>query len=470
LLAARAELRALDQRYAAARSALGPTIGVSGQQSWVDARVDQESLFFGKFVGRDRAETFGIAVTANQPLYSEGQLGASVRAAGADVEAGRAALRDREAGMLDDVIGAYVDVYLARQLVGLTEQDVAILRRQREDTEDRFAAREVTMTDRAQAHARFIAAETKLEQARARLTDAQAHYAAVVGQAPGELSPPPDLPGTPPSLDAALDAADRANPALATAQLTELASRSRVTEAKAADGLQVELSLSAASQPNANYLANSYDRSLSASIVFNKPLFTAGLHSARVNAAQETNYRDALRAADQQRKVIQQVLQGWNGLVTARRLLRELHDQLAEEQRAFEGARQEEKMGLRTTIDVLNAEQEMQATKVTLAQEFHDEYLQRVNLMGAVGVLRAELIDPSLDVYRPEQSFRSAVRAYALPWESLVKGLDSLGAPAMSAQPPSREPLRSARPTGPDTMPSAPHWAEAAADFAAPPL
>ena len=126
------------------------------------------------------------------------------------------------------------------------------------------------------------------------------------------------------------------------------------------------------------------------------------------------------------------------------------------------GSRIESRIGLRTTIDVLNAEQEMQATKVSLAQSFHDEYLSRVNLLAGMGVLQAELLDPHLDPYKPDDSlFRRDAWSRALAWEGLVAAIDGIGAPEVAAAAPDRDPLGVARPDDVGApLPAAPRWAD----------
>ena len=163
----------------------------------------------------------------------------------------------------------------------------------------------------------------------------------------------------------------------------------------------------------------------------NQPLFTAGLHGSRVRQAIETHDRDDFRpfADDRRQLMIAAVVQAWNDLATQRRVLADLNTQLGEENKAFEGSRIESRIGLRTTIDVLNAEQEYQATKVSLAQTYHDEYLTRVGLMANIGVLRAELLYPDIKPYRPEASARRERLNKVLAWEAVVQSIDSLGAP-----------------------------------------
>jgi outer membrane protein len=468
LLATRADLRALDERYIQARDALGPTASVSEQHASEVANVKQpgytSSFQPSNVTTRNSGINDTFQVTINQPLYDGGQLSTAIAAAKADVLSGRQALRQEETQVLGQVITAYADVLLAQDLETIARQNVAILRRQMAETQAKVDVKEVTLTDRAQASARLVAAQIQLAQASNQLANARAKYRSVVGQAPGQLDPAPDLPGLPPDLSAALDAADHANPQLLQALDTELASRARVAQAKAADGFQIGLTAQASSQPLAPYLEHELVNGVEGAIVINKTLFTAGAHGSQVRAAIETDNRDQLRMADERRQVISSVIQAWNDLTSQRQILTSLNQQLDEEDKAFEGSRIESRIGLRTTIDVLNAEQEMQATKVSLAQSYHDEYLSRVNLLAGMGVLQVELLDPTLDPYKPEASlFKREAWSRALPWEALVAALDSIAAPEIAHAAPDRDPLgaETADSAG-APLPNAPRWADLA--------
>jgi len=462
LLAARADLRALDERYVQARAALGPTASVSEQHSYDDSRVQQPaSLFSAAGTAHDVASTDTAELGINQTLYAGGELNTAVAAAQADVLAGRQNLRHQETVVLNAVITAYADVLLAQQLVTVADQNVQILTRQLAETQAKVDAKENTLTDRAQSRARLTAALINLDQARGGLTDAEARYLAAVGEQPGKLDPLPDLPGVPPNIDDAFDAADRASPEVLAAIYTELGSRARVAQAKAADGLQVGVSLSLAQQPAAPYIANEDARGFIASINVSKPLFTSGAHESRIREAAETDNRDDLNIAAQERQVVATVAQTWNDLATRRRTLSSLRDQLSDEEQAFVGSRIEERIGLRTTIDVLNAEQEFQATKVALFQAYHDEYLTRVGLLGAMGLLQVELLEPDIQPYEPEASLRKRTMLQrALPWESLVQMLDSIGSPHAGAESPGGDPLGIQRPVVAPSLPDAPKWSD----------
>jgi len=464
LLAARADLRALDERYVQARAALGPTAGVSEQHSFDDSDVDQAASIFGPArTARQTATTDTAQLLVSQPLYAGGQLETAVNAAHAEVRAGRENLRQQEAVVLNTVITAYADVLLWQNLQTIARQNVELLNQQLAEAEAKFAVKENTLTDRAQARARLAAARNSFVQARAGFADAQARYLAAVGVAPGQLEPLPDLPGIPPSVDDAFDAAGRANPQILAAVYTEQASRARVAQAKASDGLRVSVSVALSQQPAAPYVRDQNVRGVVASVTVSKSLFTSGDHVSRVHEAIEVNNSDDQKLSAQQRQVVAAVAQAWGDLAARREQLTGLRDQLENEEQAFRGARIEERIGLRTTIDVLNAEQEFQSTKVALAQAFHDEYLNRVNLLAAMGLLQAELLQPDIQPYRPEQNLeRRTLLSRAMPWESLVMALDSIGAPHLAANRLTGELTESQRPPGGSAMPPAPQWSDLA--------
>jgi outer membrane protein len=61
---------------------------------------------------------------------------------------------------------------------------------------------------------------------------------------------------------------------------------------------------------------------------------------------------------------------------------------------AYEGNVEEEKAGLRSTIDLLNAQLELTNTRVAVVQDRHDEYVARATLIAAVGALEADRLTP----------------------------------------------------------------------------
>jgi outer membrane protein len=424
LQAQRAQLRALDETYVQARSGLRPqvTAGLEGDYQQNLSTYNQP------------VEDVAASVSATQPLYTGGQITAETRAAEADIEAGRQQLRQVEANVLQSVIGAYADVRRDQEALAIAQTNVEVLQSQLAETRARFDAGQRTRTDTAQAEARLAAAQAQLSSAKAQLAVSRAAYAAVVGQSPGDLAPPPDLPGLPASVDAAFDIAARDNPAILAADFDEQAAAARVAVAKSANHPTVGLR---AQVGETGYYANDaalgltgslWARSITASAVFTQPLFTGGLNQSRVRQALETDNAKRIAIEAARRQTVQSVAQAWNQLAAAHANTASNAEQASADAVAFEGVKQEAGAGLRTTLDILNAERELRSAELALADARRDEYLAGAGLLAAMGRLDVADLDPGLPAYDPQRAFDHVKRAGAVPWDGVVAGLDAIGA------------------------------------------
>jgi outer membrane protein len=435
LRAQRAELRATDEGYVQARAADGPTANLSGQYSYQAARVDQAGIFGGTTTSNNLAATGTGDLSIVQQLYTGGQTARRIDAASADILAGRQNLRATEGQVLQNLITAYVDVRRDQQIVSALDREIKALSGQLAEVSAKDAVRQATRTDVAQAKARLLAAKAQALIAHGRLNSSRAEYLAIVGQYPGELAPEPDLASVPDTVDKAFDAAEHNNPGLLAAIDTELGARARVAAAKAAYRGTLSLRVDASMAPVVPYDHRDYDRSLTGAVVFSQPLFTSGLNASEIREALERDNHDMINIETARRATVQAVAQAWEQLTSTRAALTVEQEQIKSEQAAFEGNKIEERVGLRTTIDVLNAEQELENAEVTFAQAHHDEYVARAVLLNAMGVLEAQLLIPNTPVYRPEQSFHRVENRGAAPWEKGVDVLDRVGAPREVAPP-----------------------------------
>lgn len=427
----RAQLRALDETYVQARSGLRPQVSAG-----VEADYQQ-----GLSTYNTPVEDVGASVSATQPIYNGGATTAETRAAEADIQSGRQQLRQVETSVLQGVIGAYADVRRDQEALSIAQTNVNVLQNQLAETRARFDAGQRTRTDTAQAEARLAAAQAQLSSALGQLSVSRAAYAAVVGQSPGDLAPPPALPGLPASVDEAFAAAARDNPAIQGADFDEQAAAARVAAAKAANhatfGLRAQVGETGyyANDAALGLTSNLWARSITASAVFTKPLFTGGLNESKVRQALETDTAKRIAIEAAQRQTVQQVAQAWSQVTTARANTASNAQQVQADQVAFEGVKQEASVGLRTTLDILNAEQELRSAELALTDARHDEYLADASLLAAMGRLNIAALDPAAPAYDPDRSFQRVKHAGALPWDGVVAGLDSIGAGPAPAAP-----------------------------------
>ncbi|WP_269716405.1 TolC family outer membrane protein [Caulobacter sp. NIBR2454] len=442
----RANQRALDESYVQARTGYRPTVsgalGASyshikpGSPGQIDTNGDGvPDVTVG---GSTENNTGSASLTVSQPLYTGGRVSSEVAAAEADVNAGRQNLRSVEQSVVGSVIQSYVDVRRDQERLRISQENVAVLQRQLDESNARFEVGEITRTDVAQSQARLAAARANLASSQAQLAVSRAAYAAVVGQNPGDLAAEPSLAQVlPATVDQAFDSAEQQNPQILAADFTEQASRARVAAAKAAHrptiGLAGTLGYTGHADP---FDADEYDRQIRLSATANVPIFTGGLNSSRVRAAVERNNAARIAIETARRQVLQQVSASWNQLLGARANLVANEEQVRAARIAFEGVRQENQVGLRTTLDVLNAEQELRNAELALVTARRDEYVAASTVLSASGRLEARAIAADVPAYDPVVNFRKASTSVGwVPWEPVVAGVDKIGAPAIGAAP-----------------------------------
>jgi outer membrane protein len=429
LRAQRAELRAVDEGYVQARSGFGPQISVTAQGGYDVSRVQSGPLVFSG--GTDttyRAATGSVDLSLVQPLYTAGATRAQVHAAADSVLAGRQSLRQAESQLLQNVITAYVDVRRDRETIKIIRDEIANLTREFTETKSKGELGELTKTDVAESEARLLSARALLNITEGRLNISNAEYLNAIGENPGELDPEPDLAGVPATVEGAFDAADRNNPQLLGATETEHAARERVNQTKAALGPTVSLKVDAAGAPVEPYLQGQYQRGLTGAVVISQPIFTAGLASSRIREAVDRDDQALLEVEVARRGVVQLVAQAWSQLKATESAVAIEARQVEVQRIAVEGNTVEERVGLRTTIELLNAELELANARIQLVQSRHDAYLARAALLSAMGLLEIRHLVAGGETYDPSSSLKRVERIGAMPWEGAISALDAVGA------------------------------------------
>jgi outer membrane protein len=168
------------------------------------------------------------------------------------------------------------------------------------------------------------------------------------------------------------------------------------------------------------------------------------MNASRIREALENDNAQRIGLDNAQRQAVQAVAQAWNQLLAARSSIASNQAQVKADEVAYEGVRQEAEVGLRTTLDVLNAQQELRSAQLALVDARHDQYVASASVLNAMGLLEAKTLGNPVPAYDPETSFKRIKHAQAVPWEGLVAGLDSIGAPTIQKRPSSAEQPRPA--------------------------
>lgn len=416
LKAARAQLRATDEEVARAKSGFRPTITGDVQHSYQDINTRPPSPAEGDFYPRS------YAITLNQPIFRGFRTINAVRGAEALVEAGREDLRASEYQVLLDAITAYVDVVRDQAIVALRQNNVKVLGEQLRATQDRFDVGEVTRTDVAQARARSSGATSELSAARSTLQTSRATYTRIVGRAPGTLRDPgPARRTIPKTLEQSVQVGEAENPTILAAIFRERSQDHVVKQTKGELLPSVDL--------QANYTrsydspGSGVDREETTTVTgrVTVPIYEAGEVSARIRQNIET--RSQLRhQIDEARELVRaNVNSAWGTLVAARAQITSDTAQVDASRIALTGVREEEKVGQRTVLDVLNAEQELLVAEVNLATSKRDLVVASYSLLAAMGQLSAYNLDLSVEQYDPTVHYKE-VRDKWYGWSTSVEG------------------------------------------------
>lgn len=355
-----------------------------------------------------------IGVTVSQVLFNGFKTANSVRVAEYQVLSGREALRNTGQGVLLDAVTAYMNVLANQALVEAQRTNVAVLREIQATTKKRLDAGDVTPTDTAQAEARLSRGLADLNAAEVTLAISKATYVQVIGGPPGQLTPATPVDRlSPVTMPASIETANHEHPAVLGAGYDVDVAQTTI---KVAEG---SLLPTVAVQANASRSKDS-DSTLStfatdqASILgqINVPIYDGG------TAASQT--RQAKELASQSRLVLEQVRsqsrtavvgawvsnEGTKVALTAAELEAKAADV------ALQGVRREAAGGQRTTIDVLNAQQDLTAARSRQIQAQRDRVIASYTLLSAVGRLDVRTLNLDTPDYLPEAHYHQVRDAW----------------------------------------------------------
>ncbi len=405
IAAERARVRSVDEGVPEARSGWRPTVILNGDTGV--EYTDQTTDFGGGSTSdSDTTTPVTFAGTVNQPVYRGGRTTADIKRATADVMAARASLANVEQQVFFAVGQSYMDVLRDQAVVDLNKNNVRVLDRQLQATQDRFSVGEVTRTDVAQAEAGLSRAEADQKAAEGLLEQSRAAYTRQVGEPPVGLDAPSGISGLPQNLDQAVDLAAKTNPVVVQAIFQHEAARHIVRLVEGELYPLVELQGQAVQSYESSSNVDE-TTSLSATVNVTVPLYQSGSVYARVRAAKQSESQALQQLEDARRQAIEQSTRAWEQLVATRATIVSLEAEIRANEIALEGVQQEALVGTRTVLDILDAEQALLDSRVALVSSRRDEFVAIFDLIASVGGLTAPGLSLNTPIYDPAQYFNA---------------------------------------------------------------
>lgn len=360
-----------------------------------------------------------FAIGLSQPIFRGFKTVSETDRAEANVAAGQQVLLAVEQEVLLDVTAAYMDVVAFREVVTLRQRNVGALGEQLRGADARFSVGEITRTDVEQARARLSLSEAELSVARANLAASAATYVRVVGRAPGTLRYPPLPSLVPASLEEALALADRLSPDILAAAFNAEAARHQIdfVQADLLPSVSLEAEFRANREPSPQVLSSEQGTVLG---VLEVPLYQAGRVASQVREAKQIASQRRIQIIEAGRAVREAVVTTWNIFVSSAATIASLQDQVAANQLALEGVTQEALVGTRTTLDVLDAEQELVASQVALVDARRARVVAAYQLIAATGRLTAANLALAVPYYDPDGHYQETrFRAYGVDTDTV---------------------------------------------------
>ena len=352
------------------------------------AHNDLSSPFFPISTYPQNTKTAGLVIT--QPLYTGGQVSSNVDAAQSAQASQLASLNAEEERVFLDVVRVYTDVVRDQAVLNLEQSNLEVLEKQLNATRAQFQNGEVTHTDVAQAEARVAGAQASLIQAQGTLAESRAAYVRVVGVEPDRLEQP-GMPEPLPATEAEVAELAQKNYPVLAARFAENAAQQQATAVSGKQKPNIALTgqLLEARDPEIGF---SRVDTRSIMLTLSLPLYSGGALSAEQHAAEQQAAARHDDLLDAQRQAQLDAVNAWQAYQTANAKLTAIQSQITAEQVAASGVRDEAAVGERTTLDVLNADQELLNARVNQNRAQRDLLVAAYALQAATGQLTAEAL------------------------------------------------------------------------------
>ncbi|GGC05216.1 transporter [Marivita lacus] len=393
----RAVLRAADEDVAQAMSSLRPVISWSADATRQFGTTRSAST--ANNIVPAVSNTISASLIAELTVFDNGQSKLAIETTKEAVLGTRQQLVSVEQQVLLSAVEAYLEVRRAIENVALRENNVRLIAQELRAAQERFEVGEVTRTDTSLAEARLAAARSQLAAAQGALTVAREQYLAVVGRLPGQLDPLRTLPDLPGSVDAAKGIALRNHPQVKSVQHQVAAAELSILRAEAA--MKPSVRLSGRLSVTEGIDTERFTRGGSIGIEAGGPIYQGGRLTSLVR--QSMANRDSARG--QLHQVIDQIAQNvgnaYAQLRIAQASLESTDRQVRAASVAFEGVREEAALGARTTLDVLNAEQELLNARSARISAEVDEGVAAYRILSTLGRLTATDLRLNVQQYDP---------------------------------------------------------------------
>jgi outer membrane protein len=404
LNAQRAALRVIDENVPQALSGYRPKLGITAQSGYNYFSENSVLVLPSGPVNTQYGQAFfsnSIGATGTYTVFNGFQTGNRTRQAESQVDGARETLRVTEQQVLLDAATAYMNLLRDQAIVDLNRNNIAVLVEQLRTTRDRYVTGEVTGTDVAQAQTRLAISRFAFLSAEGDYEVARANYRRIIGVDPGQLAPGSPIDRvSPDTLAKSIVEGQAQNPSVLAAMyginVAELAVK--ISEGALYPNITLTASASQGTNPAFEVL-----KETTAAVVgqMTVPIYQGGAEYSAIRQSKENLGQQRLTLDVNRDQARATVVQAWSQREGAKRQMIVAKAAVNSAELALNGVREEARSGQRTTIDVLNAEQELVNARTALVTAQRDRVVGSYALAAAVGRLSMQRLSLNVSIYDP---------------------------------------------------------------------
>ena len=406
LNAQRASVRSTDEFVPQALSGYRPRVAVTASAGYQYGTENETApgTPTAIFSGAQRPRSVGTSVT--QTLFNGYQTANRTRAAEVQVSAAREGLRVLEQNVLLTAATVYMDYLRDSAILEVNRSNVRVLEQTLAQTRERYKVGDVTRTDVAQSGAQLAAGRTQLQTAESNLTTTRANFHRVIGSEPqNPLAASPVDRLLPKTLTDAIDLALTENPNVTASMFGIDVSflQVKVNEGALFPTVTFQASVQQSYEP-----ALTIDRQFNAAAIaqVSVPIYQGGGEYSLIRQSKETLAQQRLALQQVRDQARSNVVSAWGQLLAGKSQVKSAQEQVSESETALNGVRDEARVGQRTTLDVLNAQQALVNARVALVTAQHDRVVASFGVLSAVGRLSPSVLGLHTVIYDPSVHYQ----------------------------------------------------------------
>lgn len=406
LKSARAAAGAVDENVAIAKSGYRPTLTVDG--AYTDSKVNTNSTKYG---GQKPVDGYSrtLSATVSQPVFSGFKTVNSVSSAKSSVKASQANLMATEQNLLLNAATAYLDVMRDEAIVKLQKNNEKLLKKELDETRERFKVGEVTTTDVSQAEASYASAQSQRISAEGDLEASKAVYKQIIGEDPKGTQDPKAIEKMfPNSVKEALDYAKKHNYSLDAARHNLKAKKYDVktSQGDLLPSVSAYATAGRLKSQDYQYEKNPTNDSVELGVNLSVPIYNAGSSRAKIRQSKYYRWQAQEDLLNTQDALYSDITSYWEYLCANKAKIKSVKAQIKAYQVALNGVREEEALGNRTVLDVLNQYNYLLNSEVEEVTTRHDYYVSGLGLLQAMGKLTAKDLKLKVDLYDADAKYK----------------------------------------------------------------